>query len=243
MNVRRLLINTVHNMREMGGYSTLEGRATAWRRFIRSDAPMFITAQDAQFLYDYGIRTVIDLRHLEESAWQPSILSATEGITFHNISFTDDFSLLGNIQFCPKDHLVPVMQGQHRAAEVLRAMVNAEDGGVLFYCFGGKDRTGIIAALLLMLADVPVPDIMADYQVTYTYIQPKLVLRNDDIGGRPPVMGERKGKRPEHLRRTEPEWILPFIEYVNGFGGVKDFMRSMGLMEEEIERLRERILD
>jgi protein-tyrosine phosphatase len=243
MYARRLLINKVHNMRELGGYATREGGMTAWGRFIRSDSPFDLDDADIRFLYDYGVRTVVDLRQGDEARHLPSPLSKAPGFDYRNISFTEDFSLLGSLDYCPLEHLVPVMKGQHRVADILRTMAEAE-GAVLFYCFAGKDRTGIISALLLMLAGVPAVDVQADYQVTYSYIKPKLAMANLDAGMDNffVATGIRKGDRPESLRRTEPEWILPLIEYVEEHGGAAAYMASIGLREDEIARLRQKLL-
>jgi protein-tyrosine phosphatase len=243
MYARRLLINKVHNMRELGGYATPDGGMTAWRRFIRSDVPLNLDAADIRFLYDYGVRTVIDLRQADEAGHLPSGLENAPGITYANISFIEDFSLMGSADYCPRDHLVPVMRGEHRAADILRYMADAE-GAVLFYCFAGKDRTGVISALLLMLAGVPTADVQADYMVTYTYIQPKLAFANLDAGTDNYFVasGIRKGARPENLRRTEPEWLLPFIEYIESYGGAAGYMKAIGLDDGEITKLRRRIL-
>lgn len=242
MNARRLLIDRVANMRELGGYSTEDGGLTRWGRFIRSDAPLDATEEDIAFLREYGVRTVIDLRAYEEAAWKPCPLAEAAGLGYVNIPFTDDFTYLGSPLYCPLDHLVPVIKGQHRTHEILTHMSQA-DGAVLFFCYAGKDRTGMIAALLLLLAHVPVEDVIADYQVTYTYIRRKLVQQLNDAG-RPELMnptGAVKRERAEHLRRTEPEWIEPFITHVLSFGGIEAFLRHTGMAEADITRLQQRL--
>lgn len=243
IHIRRLLTERVHNMRELGGYATTGGSLTQWRRFIRSDAPLSMTADDAAYLRDYGVRTVIDLRTPDEAAWQPCILQNAPGFEYANISFTDDFTYLGAADYCPRDHLVPVIKGSHRAGEVLSNMARS-DGAVLFFCYAGKDRTGMIAALLLLTAGVPVEDVTADYQVTYTYIRSKLASRANDVGWRnaPLDVSAHNRKRPEGLRRTEPEWIEPFIEYVLGFGGIDAFLTHIGLSAGEIAALRQKLV-
>jgi protein-tyrosine phosphatase len=246
MYARRLLTESVSNMRELGGYATRDGGMTQWRRFVRSNFISTVTERETDFLRGYGIRTAIDLRHPEETAMQPSPLSNVAGMGYRNIPFTDDFSLLGDTQYCPLYHLVPVVQGANRIADILRALCE-DGGGCLFFCFAGKDRTGVIAALLLLLARVPVEDVIADYQVTYTYIRNAGFVRGSggDVGKRPLFLQSKDGaspKRPEHLRRTEPEWIQPFIDYVLGFGGAEGYLRSIGLSRDEATRLRERVI-
>jgi protein-tyrosine phosphatase len=120
-------------------------------------------------------------------------------------------------------------------------------GACLFFCFAGKDRTGVIAALLLMLAQVDTDDVAADYQVTYTYIRGigTLFSADNDIGKRPAFLADKDKTlpaRPEELRRTEPEWLQPFMDYVQGFGGAERYLSHLGLSHDEITRLRDRIL-
>jgi protein-tyrosine phosphatase len=241
------MIGQVQNMRELGGYATVRGGMTQWRRFIRSNLPSGVTEADIQYLKDYSVRTVIDLRHPEEAAMQPTPLSHADGLVCRNISFTDDFSLLGDSLYCPLHHLVDVVKGPSRIAEILRFMSEKTEGATLFYCFAGKDRTGVIAALLLLTAYVPMEDVVADYQVTYTYIRNVVSMRNQnsDVGKRPMFLIEKdkdKPPRPEHLRRTEPEWIQPFLDYVLGFGGIDEYLMHIGLLADEIARLRTRLL-
>lgn len=242
--MRRLLTERVHNMRELGGYQTEDGGITRWKRFIRSDVPLDMTDADAAFLRDYGVHTVIDLRACDEAAWQPCLLAKAPGFDYVNLPFTDDFTYLGAVDYCPRDHLVPVIQGENRVREILSRMAHA-NGAVLFFCYAGKDRTGMMAALLLLAARVPVEDVIADYQVTYTYIKSKLARRMSDAGFSEALekAGISKGERLESLRRTEPEWIEPFITYVLNFGGIDGFLAKLGLTGKEINLLRDSFVE
>lgn len=230
MNARRLLIHSCANMRDLGGYPTLDGKVTKFGRFIRSDAPLNLSAADISFLHNYGLKTVFDLRTEDEAALAPNPLKNAKGIDYRNISFTDDFSMLGSMDFCPLKHYVPIMKGSTRVKEILEGMANCPDGAVLFHCAAGKDRTGIIAALLLLNADVPAEDAAADYQVTFTYIK-KIIY---SLKSSP--------ERPVELCRTEPEWIEPLIAFFLEKGSARAYLESIGLSGADIERLREKMV-
>lgn len=229
MTSRRLLINTMVNMRELGGYAAPDGGVTKFRRFIRSDAPANLTDKDISFLLDYGVRHVFDLRWEDEAAAKPCSLRGVQGISYRNMPFTDDKSIFGDFLFFPQRDYVPIMQGQNRAAEILSAM--AECGGtVLFHCSAGKDRTGIIAAFLLMLSGVPEEDVIADYQVTFTYIKKTVKSLIINSG------------RPIELCRSDAEWLEPFLEFIAERGGAEIYLKNAGLTDEHIIKLRNKML-
>ena len=62
---QRLPLHTCANARELGGYPTADGSQTAWHRFVRSDRLSFLDDDEREFLYGYGVRTVIDLRGID----------------------------------------------------------------------------------------------------------------------------------------------------------------------------------
>ena len=229
---RRLLIHSVANMRELGGYTTNDGMMTQWRRFVRSDVPINLSADDIDFIYDYGVRTVIDLREKIEIEETPSAFAKinSDKILYRNISFTDDHTYFWDINYCPLNHIVPVMKGEHRVCEIMTELANAPAGGIIFHCAAGKDRTGVIAVLLLLIANVPVEDILTDWQVTYTYIEKNIKPRLD---GR---------KRNIALCRTEPEWIIPFIDFVLEYGSVTNYLSEQGMKMSDIKLLKERLI-
>ena len=209
-------------MRELGGYMTNDGEITQWKRFIRSSHIINLSDNDIDFLYNYGVRTVVDLRGESEITESPSALSQSEGILYRNIPFTDDYTYFGDINYCPLHHIVPAMKREHRVCEILTEFANAPKGGIIFNCSAGKDRTGIIAVLLLLLANVPIEDIVADYQVTYTYSE--------------------KMDRDVDLYRTEPEWIVPFINFVLEHGGITEYLIKQNMRMADIKILKERLI-
>ena len=73
---------------------------------------------------------------------------------------------------CPWDKVQTHQSIKKSMAQVFHAIAAAPEGAVLFHCALGKDRTGIVAAMLLSLAEVDRLDIIADYQISNTYLQP-----------------------------------------------------------------------
>ena len=125
-----------------------------------------------------------------------------------------------------------------RVGAVVRAVAEAPEGGVLVHCFAGKDRTGIVAALALALAGVPRETIAADYALSDSYLQPlydELLAVVDD-----PAERERRALQ----YRSPPESILAVLDHLDArYGGVAAYLRAAGVTNEQLERIRVRLVE
>lgn len=113
-------------------------------------------------------------------------------------------------------------------AKIMRLIIRT-DGAVLFHCTAGKDRTGVIIALLLSLAGVSKEDIVADYSMSYSYIRP--IIRD---------IKKATSGLPEWYGVTYPEIMEDVLEYI---GNSFDYLLNCGLTEEEIVKLKKHLLD
>jgi protein-tyrosine phosphatase len=169
---RHIAFDRVHNFRDMGGYRAADGRTVRWGRLYRSDSLGKLSDDDWERFRPLGVRTVIDLRYPWEIA-SAGRVRETEGLAFHNLS----------IEHRPyrQAELEPEIDTERyladRFAEVaadgvteIRAaldVIAASDGApVVMHCASGKDRTGLMAALVLALLGVSEDDIVADFTLT-----------------------------------------------------------------------------
>lgn len=171
--LRRLPLDGAKNTRDIGGYPC-PGGAVRWGAFVRSDCPDCLSEKDIDFLRAYGISDVVDLRQKEETLKAPSALLNAPGFAVHHLSLNNS---MRNINFqgdVPGSmagfYILLLDEAQKEIGQVITAITNAK-GGVLFHCAVGKDRTGVIAMLLLKLAGVCDEDIVADYAVTDIYMR------------------------------------------------------------------------
>ncbi len=122
---------------------------------------------------------------------------------------------------------------QPQMKEVLQVIATAAPGPLLFHCVAGKDRTGIVAALLLALADVTPDAIAYDYSVSAEHLREAYLSRyaNRD--------------RAEILEavRCPPEGVYNMLEYLERCGGIRAYLAQIGLSPEEIAQLRGRLRD
>jgi protein-tyrosine phosphatase len=160
------------NARDLGGLPTRDGRSTRWGALVRSESLHRLTAAGWQALEAHGVRTLIDLRNIEQVATEPQHPPpgiATVGVPLEQ-GLEEDAEYrrwmaegwLGT----PLYYEAFLTRWSDRCARVVAAVATAEPGGVLVHCRMGRDRTGLIVMLLLALAGVSPEDIAADHGLT-----------------------------------------------------------------------------
>lgn len=225
---RRYRIESIVNCRDLGGYPTEYG-VTKFGCFIRCGTVARPTDKDIAFLKELNISTIIDLRGDFEARNQPNdferLTSNTKHISLYELNVAEakasEYSL---------DLVYEIIINEYREniSKALKAIAAAPDGAILYHCFLGKDRTGILSMLLLSIAGVCEDDIVADYQITHTYIESYLKSHADSLWDTDPK---------NHL--SLPKTMRELIAYINQkYGSVLDYIRSLGLTNDEIETIR-----
>jgi protein-tyrosine phosphatase len=239
---RRLRCEPCLNIRDVGGYLTGDGATIRWRTLLRGDNLCNLSTEGAACLLDYGLRTVIDLRYsaeLEAAVHPFGPLGAhTDVIGYRHLPLRhpDDADLDAAYRACQS--LAEIYQvyldwGGARFAAIMRAIADAPEGAVIVHCHVGKDRTGIVIALLLALAGVPTETVVADYALSAGYLQP---LFEELQAADPKVDATLWHSKPQ----TMQAW-LERLETVHG--GAERYLLTAGLTQQEIGRLRSRLRD
>lgn len=224
------------NARELGGYPTLDGATTRWRSLLRSDDLVQLTREGVQALADYGVRTVVDLRWPAEVAARghPLALGGHE-VRYHQISLLagDEWEWASLSGECTKEmwKCAVLEHTRPQLKAVLEVIADAADAPLLFHCVAGKDRTGLIAALLLALADVQPDAIAADYAASTTHLADAYLQRYVDL------------ERTEILEalRCPEQGVHNMLGYLAEYGGAAGYLRAIGLGDASIARLRARL--
>lgn len=236
---RHLPIKGTYNVRDLGGYATSGGQ-TQWRRLLRADALHRLDDEGVEAMLASGVATVIDLRHGDELAHQPNPFNGHAAVVYHNVPLLDGLapSLMDQGDLLLDLYKRALLQRQPALAQVLRIIADAPAGGVLFHCTAGKDRTGIVAALLLSLAGVDTALIVGDYALTASLIAPIVaditagaVARGADAAGF------------QRLLASEPATMVATLGFIEvEFGSIAAYVERIGLDQITIERLRNRLL-
>ena len=236
MTKRRVEFANLLNVRELGGCPTTDRGETHRRSLLRADDPVQLTPAGLAALADYGVRTVLDLRWPEEAARDPSpIPAALPQVHYVRISLlthTEDEWRLRSRD--PTKELWKCAVLEHARAELRRVLgfiAAAPPEPLLFHCVAGKDRTGLVAALLLALADVTPAAIAEDYAASSEYLRAGYLKRYADADP----------QRILEALRCPEENAHNMLRFLEAAGGVRGYLAQIGLTDGEIGKLRARL--
>jgi len=165
---RSIDVDGLINARDLGGLRRRDGAVTPRGVFFRAENVDWVRPAGWDQLRALGVRTIVDLRQPGERArdtqarppWLTTVEVDLDGL--ENTAFWKDYWDNGLV--CTALYFIPhVTAMPERAGRALSALAQAPDGGVLFHCMSGRDRTGLISLLLLTAADVEPEEIVSDY--------------------------------------------------------------------------------
>lgn len=225
----RIVFNNIKNFRDLGSYPTKEGKYTLNKTFYRSGVPLELDSNEIDRIKDLNISTVIDLRTEDEVKRKPNALTKLDYIKYYNVS------LLGDK--CPEFEkdipigYINILSNKETIRKVFEIILNSEKA-VLFNCTAGKDRTGVIAMLLLKLADCYDEDILVDYQVSYTYIKEDIRKMHEDNPDLPAFLG---GSKLEYMEET----LKLFSEK---YKNINEYFSYLGFKPNEVKKIKSKIV-
>ncbi|MDM9379996.1 tyrosine-protein phosphatase [Chlorogloeopsis sp. ULAP01] len=232
---RLLALEGCYNTRDIGGYETLDGKKTRWRTVLRSDSLHRLTPASQQLLLNYGVRTIIDLRYLSEVSQAPNVFSTSPHVTYFNLPlFSEELEAeMRKAGTLFKQCLLLLDSCQQQIKTVMSAIATNETS-VLVHCVGGKDRTGIITALLLAIANVPVATIAQDYAMSADYLAAFYA----------PMLETATKQGYAHMFESPPQTVLETFNYLEQqYGGVVGYLKTIGMTGEQINHLHEMLVD
>jgi protein-tyrosine phosphatase len=243
MTIERLItLEGAVNFRDLGGYATVDGNRTRWRLLFRADGLSELSETDFSVMRDLGIRTVVDLRSGHEVEQSRFDVQA-HPVDFHHFPFIDELphveewdrrpGLLGAQYKEMLDDAAPQIIG---ALEVLAA---PEAQPAVFHCTAGKDRTGLLSALVLSLLGVPEETVVADYALSgeaMERLRAKLIVKYPD--------GKSVIAEIDEVFSAEPANMVELFAYLRErYGSVTEYAARVGVPDSVVARLRESLLE
>jgi protein tyrosine/serine phosphatase len=234
------------NVRDLGGLPTEDGRRTRLGGVVRSDNVRRLTDEGWRALAEHGVQRIVDLRFPEELAEdQPrevdidvvhvSVLGA--GLDPEYVKELDAHLAANDVADHYAWSYVEFLERyRERFGQAFAAIADA-DGTVVVHCFAGKDRTGLVAAILLRLAGVDRATIGADYAVTADNLRARwqVWLRE--------ARDEEERAKLEKLQHTPADAMARVVQEIeHRYGDVASYLRAAGLTDEQVDRLRERLV-
>jgi protein-tyrosine phosphatase len=250
-NGERLVLEGTRNTRDIGGYRTVDGMTIRRGVVFRSDGLDGLTESDVRQLSGLGIRTVIDLRGAQERAaggTSAGGLDAT-GVTVHAISLfaeEDVFALFrGPLDGTAHPLVAYYWSILERRADGIRSVIEylavpENPFPALVHCSAGKDRTGIVVALLLATAGVDHDTIVADYARTADYLDATWLETRRGDAARLGIDWDRYTRAYEAPQAV----ISATLQMLDTkYGSVSRYLASIGVPENSRSRLRDRLRD
>jgi protein-tyrosine phosphatase len=234
------------NVRDLGGVPTEDGQRTRLGRIVRSDNVRQLTDEGWRALAEHGVSLIVDLRWPEElaedqprevdvevvhvsvlgDAYDPEYVAELDA-HLESVDDVTDHYAWSYVDFLERY--------RDRFGRALAAIADA-DGTVVVHCMGGKDRTGLVSALILRLAGVAPETIAADYALSGGN------LAGESAKWIAAAADERERRKRAKLAPTPAEAMVRVLaEIERRYGDVASYLRAAGLNGTQIERLRKRL--
>jgi protein-tyrosine phosphatase len=247
---QQVVFEACFNFRDLGGYETRDGGRTRWQTMYRSDTLHRLTRSDEVVFASLAIRTVIDLRsglEIDDHGRFPFLGRAA---AWHHAPMLDDVKLRlpvegdavpardERVAQNPYMYIVDEFGGSIAATFKLLAADDALPA--VYHCTSGKDRTGIITALMLELLGVPDTTIAADYALT----EETRDRSTSWISAHEPELAAFFAQIPPERSSAQPEKILEFLDGIRAVhGSASDLLMRLGVTGEEQAALHGRLVE
>jgi protein-tyrosine phosphatase len=235
------------NCRDLGGYQTTDGRSVRWGRLYRADTLHRLTDDDLIKFHALGLRTVIDLRSTKEIDDFGSMRVQDDRIELHHIPMMDVVDLRSVQSRPPSEPLEDPVVAYHRIFGNGHAVVRAFEVlsgsdrlAALFHCTAGKDRTGILAAMILDVLGVPDEVIVADYQLTDEARQRSApwIEKNE------PELAAFYAQLTPELRTRGRDGLVGLLSALRAkHGSIEGMLLAIGATATVIDALRDALLE
>jgi protein-tyrosine phosphatase len=234
------------NIRDLGGLPTADGGSTRFGAIVRADSIRQLSDEGWAALVDYGVRRIVDLRFHSELAADPphelpvemvhvSVLPDADSNHWTEIDAVGDAAR--DAVTATRDVYLEFLERFGASfARAVAAVGDAPDGGVLIHCVAGKDRTGLVSALLLRLAEVPIAEVASDYALSaerlLTWSTPWIEE----------AQSEEVRLRRVRISQTPASAMSAVLEELESrYGSVRGYLCASGMEEFKVERIRKRL--
>ncbi len=233
------------NFRDLGGYPTTDGGITRWGQLFRSDTLHELTEADVELLRAVGLASVIDLRTATELERSGRGLLGKEGMAYLHASVLREEGGESVAVPAPSDddqaerYLWYLDVGRRALADALTMVADPGNRPLVFHCAAGKDRTGVLAALILDILGVEHSVIVDDYVITATRLE--LIL---DRLRRDPVWGTSVAEIPPGRVLAEGTTMARFLDLLHErHGGARAWALGAGVPARSLHDMAAQLVD
>jgi protein-tyrosine phosphatase len=227
---RHIALTGSFNFRDLGGYPTADGGHLRWKKLFRADGLTKLDAQDCAILSELGLATVIDLRTAGEVEQRGRFPVEAVEVEYHHLPLsesipgTEEVPDWGAPRFVTARYKHLLKIGWDSIATAIGLLASEGTLPAVFHCSAGKDRTGVLAAVVLGSLGVPDQVIIDDYALSAI--------------GTSRLLESLRAEYADAVEEVEKYATAGFIDHVHAkFGDFAGLAKSLGVTEE-IEALR-----
>ncbi len=239
---RLIALEGAVNFRDLGGYATDDGQRTRWRVLFRADGLGELSEGDLSVMRSLGIRTVVDLRSETELERGRFDVDA-HPVAFHHFPFIEELPDAEEFDKRPgllgSQYQEILRDAGPQIIAVLEILARPDALPAVFHCTAGKDRTGVLSALVLSLLGVDEPTVVADYALSGEAMQrlrAKLILKYPE--------GRETLENIDEVFSADPGQMELLLDHLRDeYGSAEAYLAGLGARGGLIEALRAALLE
>ena len=242
---RALTFEGCVNFRDLGGYRTRDGRRTGWRRLFRADGLNKLSEADRAQLIELDVVTVIDLRTVDEAEQRGRFPVDQVPVRYVDLPLTDvlpsaeEIPSWGEASYVASRYVEMVSQGGSALTGAIEALASQDSLPAVFHCSAGKDRTGVLSALILAFLGVPDATIVEDYALSAAAMGELL----DRLKAEYPDSTEEVERYAPTILNVVPATMEEFLGTIRNEYGTYDALADSLGVTEAVARIRPLVLE
>jgi protein-tyrosine phosphatase len=242
------------NFRDLGGYQTSNGSRIKWGQIYRSDNLSNLTDRDHTLLKNMGLKLICDFRTPTETKRWPDRLPEDNSIDYlqlpiihgeREFDFYYENIRKGEISWLTEEFMIDsniriINEYGDTLGKVFHRLAKPDSRPLVFHCAGGRDRTGVCAALILLALGVPEETVIYDYCLSGVFISKHREKINERIRSR--------GVDPETVAlyyTATPHFFIPVVNHIReAYGSSTNYLRTKaGISNEILDLLKQELLE
>jgi protein tyrosine/serine phosphatase len=241
-NQRHIPLENALNFRDIGGYPTADGRHVRWGRMFRAGGLSTLSGADLAVLRELGIVTVLDLRSTAE--WESGRFPIDElPVALHHLPVVEEildptrYQMAEGMMAARYQEVAQI--GASPIAQAISIVADAATHPIVVHCLAGKDRTGIVVALVLSLLGVDDDTVAEDYALSNLAMA--ALRTRAELDALPRL---RSAEVSDEVFSARPTNMTTLFESLRAkHGSIEAYVTSAGVKPAAIDSLRMGLLE
>ena len=230
--MRRYFIKEIENMRDIGGYPINSRKCVSEGLIIRSNVPINLSENSLLELEKKGYGTIIDLRNDEEIAKKKGVFFGNDKFQYNHIKIKGDGRIPDSKDGILESY-IEMIEGKEQIKKIFNIIAETK-GGIIYYCNAGKDRTGVITAIILKLLGVDDKDIVIDYIASGIYLKEMLEDYAKKMKNKKDIL---------EIIKPNEETMFKVLNYIsNKYSSIENYLISCGVEKNTLLKIKNKYI-